>query len=154
LRCAGARDAVRELRASATSSCTRTSATPATRWWRFSCGTGISLLAVHQCGDAGRSGWWARRCRRARELFAGIAANLAQDLDTVAERTIAQIYQELPSYATVPFAGLRASIQRYLDTALRALRSGVPPRPDELRASKPKAQWLRFRGFPSIMVRC
>jgi len=65
-------------------------------------------------------------------VFDTVAGPLAQSTDAISARTIAEIYQELPSYAGVPFAGLRASTQRNLDIAVRALRANAAPRPDEL----------------------
>ncbi|HEY7596990.1 MAG TPA: helix-turn-helix domain-containing protein [Actinophytocola sp.] len=66
------------------------------------------------------------------DVFAAVAATLSEATDAVSERTIAEVYQELPSYAGVPFTGLRASTQRNLDIAVRALRANRAPRPDEL----------------------
>lgn len=66
------------------------------------------------------------------DVFEAVATPLAAATDAISERTIAEIYQELPSYAGVPFAGLRASTQRNLDIAVRALRANAAPRPDEL----------------------
>lgn len=50
----------------------------------------------------------------------------------IADRTIAHVYRELPSYATVPHSVLPAAAARNLDVTLRALRSGRTPAPEEL----------------------
>lgn len=65
-------------------------------------------------------------------VFEAVACSLADATDAISERTIAEIYRELPSYAGVPFAGLKASARRNLGIALRALRATSAPRPDEL----------------------
>lgn len=64
--------------------------------------------------------------------FEAVADSLAEVTDAISERTIAEIYRELPSYAGVPFAALTASTRRNLGIALRALRANTAPRPEQL----------------------
>lgn len=69
---------------------------------------------------------------RPADLLASAADRLAAESGKLIERTIALVYQELPSYARVPLSALRASARRNLDIALRALRSRHAPGPDDL----------------------
>lgn len=73
---------------------------------------------------------------------------LSGDLAALAEQTIAQIYRELPTYAVVPASALQASIQRNLNIALRALRSGTEPAPSELPQAEITGRERARQGVP------
>lgn len=73
---------------------------------------------------------------------------LAGDLAGLTEQTIAQGLRELPTYAGVPTSALRASIERNLNIALRALRSGVEPTPSELPEAEITGRERARQGVP------
>jgi putative transposase len=73
---------------------------------------------------------------------------LAGDLEDLTDRTIAQGLRELPTYAAVPTSALRASVERNLNIALGALRSGVAPAPDQLPEAEITGRERARQGVP------
>jgi putative transposase len=73
---------------------------------------------------------------------------LADDLAALTEQTIAQGLRELPTYAGVPTSALQASIERNLNIVLRALGSGVAPKPSELPEAEITGRERARQGVP------
>jgi putative transposase len=82
-----------------------------------------------------------------RELLRTIE-RLAADSAGQIERSISLIYRELPSYTAVPVSSLQASVQRNLNIALRALRSGVEPAPADLPEAEITVRERAKQGVP------
>jgi hypothetical protein len=86
--------------------------------------------------------------RIAMPRFARTVEQLARELAPLTEQTISQIHRELPTYAGVPTSALQVSIQRNHGTALRALRSGVEPTPDEVPEAEITGRERARQGVP------
>lgn len=64
--------------------------------------------------------------------FAGVLDALAEERDSLCDQVCRDIWSKLRTYAMVGREPLEASIQRDLEIALVALRTGVPPTPASL----------------------
>lgn len=73
---------------------------------------------------------------------------LAGDRVLLTERTTSQVYRELKTYQGVPTSSLQAAIQRNINTALRALRTGVEPAPGELPEAEITVRERARQGVP------
>lgn len=77
-----------------------------------------------------------------------VLAPLGDSLPELAASTCAQIYAELDSYASIGHEALTAAVNRNLDTAMDALRSGLVPHPAQLDGAAQTARERFEAGVP------
>ncbi len=77
-----------------------------------------------------------------------VIARLERDIDQLTPITVAQVFEDLESYATVPSAALEVSVRRNLTIAVRALRENRPPAVEEVEEAETTTRERFTRGIP------
>lgn len=77
-----------------------------------------------------------------------VVGRLERDIDQLIALTVAQVYDDLESYATVAPAALEVSVRRNLTIAVRALRENRPPAVEEVEEAETTTRERFTRGIP------
>lgn len=85
-------------------------------------------------------------------LIAALVDGVERGVDSIAERSIAQVLDEIPSYAGLEREELFLSVQRNLGLACETMRRGEVPRPEEIWQAERTTLERLHAGMPVVDV--